>query len=68
MAELGLFKAILGLKKAELELFGGNIQVLAVQVGIPMIGGNYALFQLFDFQCYSHAFVELFLVHLIFFE
>lgn len=26
MAELGLFKAILGLKKAELELFGGNIQ------------------------------------------
>ena len=27
MAELGLFKAILGLKKAELELFGGNIQV-----------------------------------------
>ena len=28
MAELGLFKAILGLKKAELELFGGNIQPL----------------------------------------
>lgn len=32
MAELGLFKAILGLKKAELELFGGNTQLTPEEV------------------------------------